>query len=85
MLQDRRQGKLFVHQILVVEDLAQESNELIIEHPGEPVSISDLHASIFAAMGISPSYGLDIEKRPFYVTEDGKGKVVKELFATSPV
>ena len=39
----------------------------------DPVSIPDLHATIFTAMGISPRYGFDIEKRPFYVTEDGKG------------
>jgi len=51
----------------------------------DPISISDLHASIFAAMGISPAYALDIEKRPFYVTEDGKGKVAKALFEKSPV
>ena len=47
----------------------------------KPVSISDLHATIFQAMGISPATSLDIEKRPFYVTEDGKGKPVKELFS----
>ncbi len=46
-----------------------------------PVSISDLHATIFSAMGISPETAFDIEKRPFYVTEDGKGKAVTELFA----
>ncbi|MGC1273147.1 MAG: DUF1501 domain-containing protein [Planctomycetaceae bacterium] len=51
----------------------------------DPINITDLHASIYAAMGISPTTGLEIEKRPFYVTEDGHGKVVKELFERVPV
>jgi uncharacterized protein (DUF1501 family) len=46
-----------------------------------PVSVTDLHATIFTAMGISPKTEFTIEKRPFYVTEDGKGQVVGELFA----
>ncbi|MDB4732918.1 DUF1501 domain-containing protein [Planctomicrobium sp.] len=46
-----------------------------------PVSIMDLHATILTAMGISPKTGFDIEGRPFYVTQDGHGKAVKELFA----
>jgi hypothetical protein len=46
-----------------------------------PVSIPDLHATIFAAMGMGPRTAFEIEKRPFYVTQDGKGQPVKELFA----
>ena len=46
-----------------------------------PVSISDMHATILTAMGISPDTAFEIEKRPFYVTEDGLGKPVQELFA----
>jgi hypothetical protein len=46
----------------------------------DPVTITDLHATIFTAMGISPKTVYDIEKRPFYVTEDGKGKPVMSLF-----
>jgi hypothetical protein len=46
-----------------------------------PVSISDLHATIFTAMGISPKTAFDVEKRPFYATLDGKGKAVTDLFA----
>ncbi len=46
-----------------------------------PVSIPDLHATILTAMGISPQTAFDVEKRPFYATEDGKGKPVKALFA----
>jgi hypothetical protein len=46
-----------------------------------PVSIRDLHATIFTAMGVSPKTSFDVEKRPFYATEDGKGVAVRELFA----
>jgi arylsulfatase A-like enzyme len=45
-----------------------------------PVSITDLHATINTAMGISPKTAYDIEKRPFYATVDGKGQAVRELF-----
>jgi hypothetical protein len=45
-----------------------------------PVSISDLHATMFTAMGMSPKTVFDVERRPFYVTEDGKGRPVTELF-----
>ncbi|MEX0716643.1 MAG: DUF1501 domain-containing protein [Planctomycetaceae bacterium] len=46
-----------------------------------PVSVMDLHATIFTAMGISPRTAFAVERRPFYATEDGKGKPVKDLFA----
>jgi hypothetical protein len=46
-----------------------------------PVSIRDLHATIFAAMGIGPKTAFDVEKRPFYATEDGKGQAIRDLFA----
>src|SRR5689334_6819123 len=45
-----------------------------------PVSVSDLHATIYSAMGINPATAFDVERRPFYATEDGKGVAVKELF-----
>ena len=47
----------------------------------DPVGISDLHATILTAMGISPKLAFDVEKRPFYVTEDGLGKPVPGLLA----
>ncbi|BDC50705.1 hypothetical protein F183_A30210 [Bryobacterales bacterium F-183] len=47
----------------------------------DPVTIEDLHATIYSKMGIAPDAGLEIEKRPFYVTKDGKGKPVEGLFA----
>lgn len=46
-----------------------------------PVSITDLHATIFHAMGISSKTAFDVERRPFYVTEDGHGEPVMDLFA----
>ena len=46
-----------------------------------PVSLSDLHATIYSAMGISPKTAFEIERRPFYVTEDGRGEPVTEVFA----
>ena len=46
-----------------------------------PVSVMDLHATIMTAMGISPKTEYTIEGRPFYVTEDGKGKAVMDVFA----
>jgi hypothetical protein len=47
----------------------------------DPVSIEDLHATIYTAMGIAPDHGYEIEKRPFYATRDGKGKAVPGLMS----
>ncbi len=47
----------------------------------KPVTITDLHATIYRAMGIRPDFGLDVEQRPFYVTKDGKGCPVLEIMA----
>ncbi|MEX2170943.1 MAG: DUF1501 domain-containing protein [Pirellulales bacterium] len=46
-----------------------------------PIGVSDMHATILTAMGIAPDTSFLVEKRPFYVTEDGKGKPAMELFA----
>lgn len=46
-----------------------------------PITVTDLHATIFTAMGISPKTVFDVEKRPFYATEDGKGTPALDLFA----
>ena len=56
---------------------ADERPCLAIENP---ISIEDLHASIYTAMGISPKAVYDIEQRPFFATKDGKGKAVMDLF-----
>jgi hypothetical protein len=45
------------------------------------VTIEDLHATIYAAMGISPKLSYEVEKRPFYVTRDGVGNPIRSLFA----
>ncbi|HEX4121508.1 MAG TPA: DUF1501 domain-containing protein [Verrucomicrobiae bacterium] len=45
------------------------------------VVIEDLHATIYRALGISPRLSYDIERRPFYVTRDGVGKPITEIFA----
>ena len=47
----------------------------------DPITIPDLHATIYTAMGVSPKTAFDVEKRPFYATSDGKGQPVKALFA----
>jgi hypothetical protein len=46
-----------------------------------PVTIEDLHATIYRSMGIPADLSYEVEKRPFYVTRDGKGKAVMDLFA----
>jgi hypothetical protein len=47
----------------------------------DPVSVMDLHATILTAMVISPKTAFEVEKRAFYVTEDGKGKPVEAVYA----
>jgi hypothetical protein len=49
-----------------------------IEHP---VPTENLHATLYHALGIAPDHAFVVEKRPVYVTNDGKGRVIKELFA----
>jgi hypothetical protein len=46
-----------------------------------PVTIRDLHATLYRAMGIPADLSYEVEGRPFFVTEDGKGKVIRDLFA----
>lgn len=57
---------------------ADERPLLAVENP---VSVEDLHATIFTAMGVSPKTAYDVEKRPFFATKDGHGKPVTEIFA----
>ncbi|MDX2180130.1 MAG: DUF1501 domain-containing protein [Bryobacteraceae bacterium] len=45
-----------------------------------PVNIEDLHATIYSAMGIAPTTNYVYERRPIYVTRDGKGKPINALF-----
>lgn len=46
-----------------------------------PLSIEDLHATLYTAMGMSSKTVFDIERRPFFATKDGKGRAVMDLFA----
>ncbi|MDA0832699.1 MAG: DUF1501 domain-containing protein [Planctomycetota bacterium] len=46
----------------------------------KPVTVTDLHSTIYAALGIPPDYQVTVEQRPFYVTVDGKGRAVEALF-----
>lgn len=57
---------------------ADERPLLAIENP---VTVTDMHATLMHAMGISPKTGFEVEGRPFYVTEDGKGQVVEDVFS----
>jgi hypothetical protein len=57
---------------------ADERPLLAVENP---VPVQDMHATMYTAMGISPNTAYEIEKRPFYATQDGHGKAVKEIFA----
>ena len=46
-----------------------------------PLPVEDLHATIFHALGIPADLAYIDQKRPVYVTRDGKGKVAKDVFA----
>lgn len=46
-----------------------------------PVTLSDVHATIFKALGIPADHSYLTEGRPFYVTQDGKGKPVSAVLA----
>ena len=45
------------------------------------MTIPDLHASLYRALGIPADLSYEVESRPFFVTEDGKGKPITELFS----
>jgi hypothetical protein len=46
-----------------------------------PVSVEDLHATLYRSMGIPADLAYTVEGRPFHVTKDGLGKPVMDLFA----
>jgi hypothetical protein len=54
-------------------------------HPMTPVekavSLTDVHATIYRALGIAPDTAFVTEGRPFHVTKDGKGKAIEALLA----
>jgi hypothetical protein len=45
----------------------------------DPVTITDLHATLYAALGIDANAAVTVEQRPVYVTKDGKGQPVRAL------
>src|SRR3954451_11134952 len=59
--------------------------ETAVERPclvtKNPISLEDMHATIMHLMGISPKTAFDVERRPFYVTKDGKGQPVMDVIA----
>ena len=44
-----------------------------------PVGVSDLHATIYKALGVPADTNYVTEERPFYVTKDGKGQTIEAL------
>ncbi|GAB2483243.1 DUF1501 domain-containing protein [Algoriphagus taiwanensis] len=46
-----------------------------------PIKIDSIHQTIYHALGIPPDKNYEIEKRPFYTTPDGHGKVEYGLLA----
>jgi len=66
---------------LVYGKTAEERPCRILENP---VTIEDLHATLFTAMGIAPDTAYEIEQRPVYATRDGKGRAVEALFRNTP-
>jgi hypothetical protein len=45
------------------------------------VPVENLHATMYHALGIAPDSYFVNEKRPVFVTKDGKGKVVTDIYA----
>ena len=44
-----------------------------------PAKLIDIHATIFRALGIPADASFDVEKRPYYITKDGKGEYIADL------
>ncbi|HEX5447151.1 MAG TPA: DUF1501 domain-containing protein [Pirellulales bacterium] len=47
----------------------------------KPVYLTDVHATIYRALGIPPDTAYVTEGRPFHVTKDGKGQAIEGLLA----
>lgn len=47
----------------------------------QPVSLTDVHATIYHALGIAADTAYETEGRPFHVTKDGKGRAIEALLA----
>jgi hypothetical protein len=46
-----------------------------------PVALTDVHATIYRALGIAADTAYETEGRPFHVTKDGKGRAIEALLA----
>jgi uncharacterized protein (DUF1501 family) len=46
-----------------------------------PVVMENLHATMYHALGIAPDTSYVVERRPVYVTRDGKGEPILDLFS----
>jgi arylsulfatase A-like enzyme len=46
-----------------------------------PVELPDVHATIYKAMGIAPDTNYVTEGRPFFVTNNGKGRPIDAMLA----
>ncbi len=44
-----------------------------------PVSVTDLHATIYRAIGVTPTFNVVHEERPFYVTNEGHGHPIDDV------
>lgn len=44
-----------------------------------PIKIDQVHQTIYHTLGIPPDTNYEVEKRPFYTTPDGDGKIVEDL------
>ncbi len=47
----------------------------------DPVTITDLNATFYGMMGVAPDLAYEIDDRPVYVTEDGKGRPIAGILA----
>ncbi|MCB0331217.1 MAG: DUF1501 domain-containing protein [Bdellovibrionales bacterium] len=47
----------------------------------DPVTVSQVHATIYQLLGIPPDFGYEVEDRPFYVTKDAKGTTISPVIA----
>jgi hypothetical protein len=45
----------------------------------KPVTIADLHQTLYHCLGVSPEMHYEVEGRPFYTTPDGKGVCVSDF------
>ena len=57
---------------------ADERPCVTVEHP---FTTSELHATIYRALGIPANHGYEVERRPFFVTKDGLGKAIHDVIA----